>query len=155
LISLPQAGGCQCGAVRYEVTRPPLTVYACHCTECQRLSASAFGMSAPVPRDAIRITKGEPGRWSRTAESGNTVTGVFCRDCGTRLFHESSGMPGLIVVKAGSFDDTSWLHPVGHFWTASAQPWLRDRLDGEIFEGQARDFTTLIAAWNALQGAEA
>ena len=153
-MELPLTGGCQCGAVRYAVSAPPLTVYACHCTECQRLSASAFGMSAPVPRDAISITSGEPRRWSRTAESGNVVTGVFCPDCGTRLLHESSGMQGLVVVKAGSFDDTSWLHPVGHFWVKSAQPWLRERLDGAIFEGQAQDFRVLIDAWRARQVGE-
>jgi hypothetical protein len=27
-------------------------------------------------------------------------------------------------IKAGSFDDRSWLRPVGHIWTASAQPWF-------------------------------
>ena len=40
-----QTGGCQCGAVRYEVTGPPIKLYVCHCTECQRQSGSAFGMS--------------------------------------------------------------------------------------------------------------
>ena len=39
---LPLSGGCQCGGVRYEIKAKPLTVYVCHCTECQRQSGSAF-----------------------------------------------------------------------------------------------------------------
>ena len=34
----PQTGGCQCGAIRYEVNEVPQLVYTCHCTECQRLT---------------------------------------------------------------------------------------------------------------------
>jgi hypothetical protein len=59
-LRLPQAGGCQCGAVRYEIAAAPLTLYACHCAECQRQSGSAFGLSMPVPAGAVRITAGEP-----------------------------------------------------------------------------------------------
>jgi len=153
-MELPLTGGCQCGAVRYAVDAPALTVYACHCTECQRRSASAFGMSAPVSRDALRVTQGAPRQWSRTAESGNRVTGFFCPDCGTRLFHETTGVPGVTVVKAGTFDDTSWLHPVGHFWMRSAQPWLRDSLQGTTFDKQAPDFTLMIDLWRARQTQE-
>ena len=35
-MDFPQRGGCQCGAIRYEISGPPRVVYACHCTECQQ-----------------------------------------------------------------------------------------------------------------------
>ena len=41
-MQLPLTGGCQCKGVRYQITAEPLTVYVCHCTECQCQSASAF-----------------------------------------------------------------------------------------------------------------
>ncbi len=41
-MKLPQTGGCQCGAIRYEITEEPQQVYACHCRDCQRLTSSAF-----------------------------------------------------------------------------------------------------------------
>ena len=41
-MKLPQTGGCQCGALRYEVTQAPHMIYACHCTDCQRMTSSAF-----------------------------------------------------------------------------------------------------------------
>jgi hypothetical protein len=30
----------------------------------------------------------------------------------------------IVVVQPGTLDDTSWLRPVAHIWTRSAQPWF-------------------------------
>ncbi len=44
-------GGCQCGAVRYEIEAEEIqTLYCCHCLECQHQSSSGFGMSLLVSR---------------------------------------------------------------------------------------------------------
>src|ERR1700730_909187 len=45
-----RTGGCQCGQVRYESSGESVALYVCHCRECQKQSASAFGMSLEVPR---------------------------------------------------------------------------------------------------------
>ena len=37
-------GGCQCGAIRYQLLRAPVALYACHCRDCQKQSSSAFGL---------------------------------------------------------------------------------------------------------------
>jgi hypothetical protein len=146
----PLAGGCQCGRVRFEITDEPLTLYCCHCTECQKQSSSAFGMSLPLKREAVRVTAGVPKAWTRIADSGNRVVCTFCGDCGTRLFHESEVNPGILVVKPGTLDDTSWLAPIGHIWTASAQAWLKPHLDGVSHERQPADgLRRLSAAWRA------
>jgi len=34
--------GCSCAAIRYRVTAPRFAVYACHCTDYQRRTGSAF-----------------------------------------------------------------------------------------------------------------
>ena len=49
-------GGCQCGALRYEITEAPRMVYSCHCTDCQRLTSSAFSMAVVVAAEAFRLT---------------------------------------------------------------------------------------------------
>jgi hypothetical protein len=69
----PYTGGCQCGRVRYELTAEPIRIVACHCTECQRQSGSAFGMSMLVSADSLTVT-GETKRFTRIADSGS--------DCG-------------------------------------------------------------------------
>jgi len=145
-MKLPLTGGCQCGAVRYEIDAEPLTVIACHCTECQRQSASAFGMTVPVPRAALRIVKGEPAHWSRLAENGNTLGAVFCPTCGVRLYHEPANGK-FLNVKAGTLDDRSWARPVGHIWTDYAQPWVKEQLTGVIYPRQQPNMDAFVAAW--------
>lgn len=111
-MDFPQQGGCQCGAVRYEITGSPVAVYACHCTECQRQSGSAFAMSAVIPQEHFRITRGDPKMYARQTSPTKTMECWFCADCGTRLYH----MPGGASyanrnVKPGTLDDTAWLTP--------------------------------------------
>ncbi len=93
MASAPQparvAGGCQCGAVRYEISGQPLALYVCHCRECQKQSASAFGISVIVRRSDFRISRGEVKVWSRATDSGGTLACAFCPHCGSRLWHKS------------------------------------------------------------------
>jgi hypothetical protein len=145
-MKLPLTGGCQCGAVRYEVTAEPLTLIACHCTECQKQSASAFGMTLRVARDALNIT-GALNRWDRKAESGNTVTCLFCPVCGVRLIHQVGETPPTVNIKAGTLDNTSELAPAGHIWTRSAQPWMRAEMSGLTYDRAPPAMDELIAAW--------
>jgi hypothetical protein len=80
-------GGCQCGAVRYEFDGPPIEVYVCHCTECRKQSASVHGISVIVPSSAARLTSGNLEKWTRVADSGNTLDCFFCPSCGSRVWH--------------------------------------------------------------------
>jgi hypothetical protein len=124
-MSFPQSGGCQCGAIRYEITGPPAVVYACHCTECQRQSGSAFAMAAVIPQQHFRITKGSAKMFARKTSPSKTMECWFCPDCGTRLYHVPSGATyANRNIKPGTLDDRSWLVPTIHFWTRSAQEWV-------------------------------
>ena len=66
----PQTGGCQCGAIRYEVKEAPHLVYTCHCTECQRLTGSAFSMALVVAGAAFQLAGTQPRPLQRKADSG-------------------------------------------------------------------------------------
>jgi len=115
---MTRTGGCQCGAVRYESTRAPLALYVCHCLECRKQSASAFGMSFIVPRAGFRLIAGEPKRWMRRADSGRHVHCFFCPVCGTRLWHERDGVADSLSIKAGSLDEPVDFSAAIHIWTA-------------------------------------
>ena len=71
-------GGCQCGAVRYTIAAEPLSTYVCHCRECRRQSASAFGISVIVPEAAFALTQGEVRAWRRpmTAKELDRMAGI-------------------------------------------------------------------------------
>lgn len=116
-------GGCGCGAVRYRIEGDPVALAVCHCTECQKQSGSAFGMSLIVKRESFTVA-GEPRVFRRIADSGNPTDCYFCATCGIRVYHAPQGMPGTYNVKPGTLDDRSWLQPVVQVWTKSRQPWL-------------------------------
>jgi hypothetical protein len=118
---LPIEGGCQCGNVRYRVESEPSFLAVCHCTECQRQSGSAFGMSLAVPPQAFRVRSGTLKKYEVRCDSGRIKTCAFCRECGTRIYHQTENGMSL---KAGTLDDTSWLKPDAHYWTKRRQPWV-------------------------------
>lgn len=115
-------GGCQCGAMRYEFAGEPLALYTCHCIECRKQSASAFGMSFVVPRAGFRLTKGEPTLWTRRADSGRYVHCFFCPNCGSRLWHEREGISEAVTIKAGSLDEPVDMARAIHIWTSRKLP---------------------------------
>ena len=123
-MTAPYHGGCQCGSVRYVVKAEPVTLYICHCRDCQKQTASAFAMSLTVRSDQIDITTGTLKEWRRPAESGADVFCRFCPTCGTRIIHGKDTRPEFVNVKPGTLDDTSWLTPVAQIWTTRAQPWI-------------------------------
>lgn len=133
-------GGCQCGALRYEVRGKPLRTYACHCTICQRQSGSAFGLAALFPGESFRITKGRLGHFVRDGHN-RKFRCYFCPQCGTRIYHqvftEEGNLP-RVNLKPGTLDDRSWFRPGCHVWTESAQPWIRFAEADVVFAKQPK-----------------
>lgn len=117
-----RSGGCQCGAVRYEVDGPTLRLVVCHCNECRKQSASAFGISVFVPRAAVSVTRGTPKFWSRPTDSGHVLDCAFCPDCGSRLWHQRRDPVGHLSVKAGSLDHPVDISQAMHIWTSRKLP---------------------------------
>lgn len=130
----PVTGGCACGAVRYTFEGEPFVSYACHCTDCQKRTSGAFGVSIRAPAESVRIDKGEMRSYSRVADSGNQIDVGFCGDCGTSLFGGSLARPEAVVIFAGTLDDPSWVPIQANIWARSAMPWVRMDPDVERFE---------------------
>jgi hypothetical protein len=118
------AGGCLCGAVRYTVNVPIAKLRACHCRNCQKSSGGAGTVNAVVPSESFRITKGATRRYDDSAtQSGRTLSRHFCADCGSPLYSRRNPDIGIVVVRAGSLDDSSAMKITANIWTASARPW--------------------------------
>ncbi|MFT5042985.1 MAG: hypothetical protein ACI8TX_003982 [Hyphomicrobiaceae bacterium] len=122
-MDFPQRGRCLCNAVEYSLTEDPVTVYICHCTDCQRQTASAFAMTMMVRSDALDLVRGEPEHYAVEMSDGRIKEADFCSRCSTRLWGPF-GVDRLTVLEPGSLDETSWFRPVGHIWLRSAQPWV-------------------------------
>ncbi len=146
-LTLPAPGGCNCGQVRYLVTREPLTCYICHCHLCQKRTGSPFSMSVVLPAGGIEIVAGEPGRSERKLPGGGVNASWTCSTCYSRLWTERVSGPTM-NLRAGTLDDTSFMQPVAQFWVSSAQPWavLPDVL---AFQEDPTDLAAVRAAWKA------
>ena len=144
----PQRGACLCGEIEYRLLEDALTVYACHCTECQRQGGASFSLGMIVRRAAFELVRGEASEYRFETSDGRVKQASFCPRCSTRLWNPAQN-PDLLVLEAGTLDDASWVYPVGHIWTRSAQPWL------SIPEGAMRfaeqppqdDWMALVRAW--------
>ena len=149
LPTFPVAGGCICGAVRYQVGDKPLGIYNCHCKDCQRLAGSAYSSSMIVRRETFTLLEGETQLYDKRAQSGRIVRQHSCAICGTRLFNEPLSSPAIFVVRPGTLDDSSWTAPIGNIWTDSKAPWVEIDPAGPNFPGQAEPRDALFAAWAA------
>ncbi|KAI1344455.1 Mss4-like protein [Xylariaceae sp. FL0016] len=108
---------CQCGAVSFPTpTAQPITVYHCHCTECQKQSASAFGTSAIFPAAGLfplsPSLASKLKTYARKTDTGGTMHCYFCTECGCRMFHRIVGPDGeprdTVSIKGGCVEGLSW-----------------------------------------------
>ncbi|POR53945.1 GFA family protein [Bosea psychrotolerans] len=120
-------GGCQCGAVRYQLKRAPSRVSICFCRMCQKAVGGYFGAFAGSALDDLVWTRGQPSIFasSEAAERG------FCSSCGTPLSFSYRGS-GRISVTAGSLDDPAGYPPTLAHGVEGRMPWFDDlcRLSG-------------------------
>jgi hypothetical protein len=116
-------GSCLCGAIRYSISAPVTELRACHCTHCQKTSGAAGSVNAPLPSEAFKLTQGTPKRYAAKAASGRTLYRYFCGDCGAPIYSQRETAPGMVVVRAGTFDNPGPMKITANIWTASARPW--------------------------------
>ena len=119
-----RAGSCACGKIGYELTGEPLFTHACHCTDCQRRSGAAFCLSMMLEAQQLEITAGTLAGFPKTATSGALKTVYFCAGCGIIIYGHTTEWPGIIWIRPGTLEDTSWVAAQAHIWTRSKQPWL-------------------------------
>lgn len=115
---LPRTGACRCGKVRFEITAPEMITSACHCTGCQRMTASAFSLSVMVAADGFQVTAGE-------SVGGGLPGGShqFCPDCLSWLFTRLEP-GGLVNVRATLLDDAAAFTPFMETFTDEKLPWV-------------------------------
>jgi hypothetical protein len=124
-MELPLAGGCACGQVRYRLTNGPLIVHACHCTECQRQSGTAFATNALIESACVEVTQGEPIEVNLPTESGRPHPAIRCGACGITLWSHYGGGRAISFVRVGTLDEARSLAPDVHIFTRSKAAWLR------------------------------
>ncbi len=138
-----RTGSCLCGRIRFRVRGEPVVSRLCWCRDCQHIAGNATA-NAIFPSDAIDI-EGEPAEYTSVAESGNHVRRRFCATCGSHLFADNTGRPGLSVVRLGTLDDPSSIAPQSNIWTSSAPRWACLNSALPAFEKQPTQLSAPVA----------
>ena len=118
---LPLTGGCNCGAVRFEVTEPLVTASYCHCKRCQRRSGAAASPSAHPPPGALRIVAGEDKLRVWKPQDGGEKW--FCGECGSSLFGFNPNHADPVAIRMGTFDGDPGVRPSVRQFVAYAASW--------------------------------
>lgn len=116
---LPWQGGCRCGQVRLRISAPPLLAMACHCTGCQRMSASAFSLSLAIPTPGFEVTAGEPVLGGLHGASHH----YFCPHCKSWMFTRTEGMDAFVNLRPTMLDAHRWFVPFAETSTDEKLPW--------------------------------
>jgi hypothetical protein len=119
-------GSCHCGKIAYEAVVDPARVTICHCTDCQKLTGSAYRVSVPTPRESFRLMRGEPRIYIKVGDSGARRVQAFCADCGSPLYTQAAENPTTYGLRVGCIEERHALVPTKRIWCRSTLDWSVD-----------------------------
>jgi len=115
------AGGCHCGAIRYEVEGDPLTHALCHCSDCRRHAGAPMVGWTMYHEAALRVMKGSP----KIYHSSQHGRRHFCERCGTGLFYYNAEvLPGIVDVQSATYDTPEAVPARIHIQVAERIHWM-------------------------------
>lgn len=86
-------GGCQCSAVRYDVSADINEVMACNCSRCQKLG----WLLTFVPAGQFQLKSGDAAL-SDFQFNKHNIHHLFCKTCGIESFARGTGPNGAEMV---------------------------------------------------------
>lgn len=112
-------GECYCGTCHYEVADNFEYAMYCHCSQCRRMTGSAYWAFGGIRIDQIRLTAGE----SEVIHHGDSSAhNVLCGRCGSVLYGSTRGHR-YAHVAYGTLTDAPSLLPSAHIFVGSKAPW--------------------------------
>lgn len=116
------AGGCLCGAVRFEVDGPTTWCAHCHCSLCRRAHGAAFVTWFGVGDASFRFTAGEDDVvWYASTPAARRG---FCRRCGSTMFFRSERWAGETHIALAQMDGAIDREPSAHVFFDSHVDWV-------------------------------
>lgn len=124
-------GGCQCGAVRYEISGEPQHVALCHCIDCRKSAGAPAVAWAAFAEDEFTLKQGE----LTTFNSSGSAMRSFCPRCGTGIAYRNADMLlGIVDIQAATLDDPDALPVQAHIQTAERIGWMANAHELPQFE---------------------
>jgi hypothetical protein len=114
-------GGCQCGAVRYEVKGTPQHVALCHCSDCRKSAGAPMVAWAAFAENEFTVLQGN----LTTFNSSGTALRSFCPKCGTGIAYRNvEFLPGIVDIQSATLDDPDALPAGAHIQVAERIGWM-------------------------------
>ncbi len=117
-------GGCLCGVVRYTLSAGfRLNPYACHCTDCQSRTGSAFSEHILFTLADMDISgELDEGHYDQPSGAHSTIFG--CAKCKSRIYAVNDSREGMASLRCGTLDESADLDIQHHIWVSSKQKWI-------------------------------
>jgi hypothetical protein len=129
------AGGCLCGALRYEAQGEPTSQGYCFCADCRKASGSGFIPFLSFPSSRIRIS-GETQHSIAKSARGTDAVRNHCAKCGSLVFGGISGRDNSHTIYAGSLDEPSMFRP-------QIALFVRDKTDWVLVPPDVKSYQTM------------
>ena len=98
--------------------------HCCHCTQCQRLTGSAFALNTIIENDSIEVLSGDITVTAGPTEAGRVHDIYRCATCKTALWSDYGGRPNYRFVRVGTLDQPEALPPDAHIFVRSKLDWV-------------------------------
>lgn len=116
------AGGCLCGALRYQADGDPRFAGYCYCADCRRASGSGCIPFMGFAASAVRFS-GQTRQFRSRSARGRDAVRNFCPVCGGLVFGGEVGKDDSFTIYAGSLDDPSFFSPSVAIFTRDRPAW--------------------------------
>ncbi|EIT75047.1 Mss4-like protein [Aspergillus flavus] len=88
-------GSCYCRDIEYELSLASpddARTSLCHCKSCKKAFGTNYGLTAKIPKDALRLIKGAPKEHVADNGSGSLIHREFCSNCGSFICEYGVGI---------------------------------------------------------------
>lgn len=126
-------GSCLCGEVTYAVEERFEAFYFCHCSQCQKVTGSAFASNILTSPTNINWLTGFD-KVMNYEDPNRAFSKAFCKKCGAGVPHINKSKTNL-VIPAGSLIDHPSSSPTANLFSSESPEWLAAGLKAKRFRG--------------------
>ena len=118
-------GQCSCGDVKYELSKEPMFVHACHCSLCKQQTGSAFIAHAFIESAHFHLLSGTLNPVFGASGSGNLHKVDRCKSCGTAIISYYEAQREWGIVKVGTLQNPDQFPPGAHLHIQQKVSWIK------------------------------
>jgi len=107
--------------VQYALSAGPGPIEVCYCRMCRKASGGPLATNAAVDAAAFHLTAGRA--LLKEYESSPGERRIFCANCGSPLYSQQLGKPGMVRIRVGTLNEPLNVRPVASYYTGSKCNW--------------------------------